>query len=56
LAFTCPGTPVANAEPNASRNPAWLSTAWVSHVPLRSRGGSGRKRGRSARGGGEGTP
>ena len=35
LAFTCPGTPVANAEPNASRNPAWLSTAWVSHVPLR---------------------
>ena len=49
-----------NAEPNARRKGSWLSTAYVSHVPLvrvtggreRSGDGSGRTTGRG-RGGGE---
>mmetsp|Transcript_8698 Transcript_8698/g.32552 ORF Transcript_8698/g.32552 Transcript_8698/m.32552 type:complete len:319 (+) Transcript_8698:1881-2837(+) len=40
FAFTTEGAPVANALPNASRKPAWLSTACVSQVPLRSGRGS----------------
>ena len=47
-----------NAEPNARRKGSWLSTAYVSHVPL-ARVMGGRKRsgdgsGRTARGEGRG--